>query len=63
MDFYDSARAERGYPLRIDLLLAYDLEQLRAVPEQASMSFAFRDPTRKRDALLAIVNVLGKGEG
>ncbi len=62
MDFYESARAERGYPLRLDILLAYDLDQLVARPEGASMSFAFKNPDRKRDALLGIVNILSAAE-
>lgn len=62
MDFYESARAERGYSLRLDILIAYDLDQLVAVPEKASLSFAFKHPDRKREALLTVINVLGAGE-
>lgn len=61
-DFYESALAERGYSLRLDLLIVYDLDHLVAVPEGASMSFAFKHPDRKREALMAIVNILGAGE-
>ena len=62
MDFFESAYSERGYHLRIDILMAYDLDQLVPVPEDASMTFVFKHPERKREALLGIVNVLGAGE-
>ncbi len=56
-DFFESARAERGYSLRLDILIAYDLNLLVAVPAGATMSYAFKYPDRKRDALLAVINV------
>jgi hypothetical protein len=64
-DFYDGAMADRGYPIRLDLLLLYDREQLTEVdcsalwpgqaPEPESSAYAFRDPDRKPDALLGVV--------
>lgn len=64
-DFYHGALADRGYSVRLDLLLIYDREQLVEIdcsalwpdssPEPESSSFAFRFPERKRDALLGIV--------
>ena len=62
MDFYESALGERGYSLRIDILMAFDLEQLVAVPEGASMGYAFKYPDRKQEALLGVVNILRAGE-
>ena len=58
-DFYDSAKAERGYPLRLDVLVAYDLEQLEPVPDDRSMAYVFRDPADRLSAVAAIINVPG----
>ncbi len=32
-DFYSSALSERGYSLRIDILIAYDLDQLAVLDQ------------------------------
>jgi len=66
-DFFHGAITDRGYPIRLDLLLIYDREQLTEVdcsalwpdqaPEPESSAFAFRDPGRKTDALLGIVHL------
>ena len=55
-DFYESARAERGYSLRIDLLLAYDLGQLVVVPVEASQGYSFKDPEQKPTALFGYIH-------
>lgn len=54
-----------GRPGRIDLLTIYDATQLKMVTHRYEGrtdvkrdGFAFRDPSRKRDALLGIVKVL-----
>ena len=61
-DFFESARAERGYPLRLDLLIAYDLDQLVPIPDEGSQGFAFKHPDRKPEALRGIVSILRVGE-
>ena len=58
MDFYESAYAERGYSLRLDLLIVYDLNHLEAVPEDDPKGYAFKYPDRKKDALLGIIHIL-----
>ena len=58
MDFYESARAERGYSLRIDILIVYDLDQLLAVPEDDPKGYTFKHPDRKPEALLGVINIL-----
>jgi hypothetical protein len=71
-DFYGGTRLERGFPLRLDLVLIYDLEHLEmaATPRdrgpienspgglQDCCLFRFRDPDRKSEALLGIVKLL-----
>jgi len=61
-DFFESALAERGYSLRMDILIAYDLDQLVAVHREYLQGYAFRDPTRKQAALLGLVNILREDE-
>lgn len=61
-DFYESARAERGDPLRLHVLAVYDLDQLVPIPDLTSQSFAFKHPDRRPDALRGIVNILRAGE-
>ena len=64
MDFFESALGEpgRGYSMRMDILLAFDLDQLVAVPPEEPRGYAFKDPDRKTAALLGVVNVLRQGE-
>jgi hypothetical protein len=60
-DFYKGALADRGYSIRLDLLLVYDRQQLLGVPNddvEDCCLYAFRQPDRKRDALLGIVKIL-----
>jgi hypothetical protein len=59
--FYVGALADRGYSVRLDILMLYDLDQLEPVlgglPEQ-SYEFAFKHPDRKREALLGVIKIL-----
>ena len=68
--FYEDAPVDRGYPLRIDLLLVYDQSQLvpaqkvdrdkpSARPRLESYLFRFRWPERKKEALLGLVKIPG----
>ena len=67
--FYENALLDRGYRLRIDLLVIYDLNQLiRAEKEDLSKPgvhprlepflFRFKDPEHKLQALLGIIKLL-----
>ncbi len=66
-DFYASALNEpgRGYSMRIDLLLAFDLDRLTMVRDDngQQQGFRFADPETKREALLAILSILNADEG
>jgi hypothetical protein len=66
--FYEDAPTDRGYPLRIDLLLIYDRDQLvpaekvdpekpRVRPRLESFLFRFKDPKKKPEALLGLVKI------
>jgi hypothetical protein len=63
-DFYESAltEPERGYSMRMDILIVYDLDALVAVPKDRPRGYAFKHPDRKPEALLAIINVLAAEE-
>lgn len=67
--FYEDAPGDRGHPLRIDLLLIYDKDQLlpadhpdpgrpRVRPRLESFLYRFKDPQHKRDALWGLVKIL-----
>jgi len=66
--FYEDAPTDRGYPLRIDLLLIYDRSQLvqaeKVDPEKPSVRpplesflFRFKYPERKKEALLGLIKI------
>lgn len=63
-DFYEGALADRGFRIRIDLILIYDLSHLRIFPidygngDIGNECFVFNDPEQKREALLGIIKVL-----
>jgi hypothetical protein len=60
-DFYEGALADRGYSIRLDLLLIYDRQQLLGLPDDGVEDcclYTFRQPDRKREALLGIVKIL-----
>lgn len=67
--FYENVLLDRGYRLRLDLLVIYDLHQLMPAekidpalpgvePHLETYMFRFRDPARKPQALLGIVKLL-----
>lgn len=67
-NFYENAPIDRGYPLRIDLLIIYDrngLVQADKVdrsrpsidPRLEKYLFRFRDPEHKNRALLGIIKI------
>ena len=73
-DFYGGTLYDRGYAVRLDLLMLYDLDALDPVPirwtpegpvpstEPASptesSAFTFKQPDQKQKALLGIVKIL-----
>ena len=62
-DFYHSALEDRGYRVRLELIMVYDRSKLLMVEhlydgKRESDGFAFRDPARKPETLLAIVKLL-----
>ena len=67
--FYENALLDRGYRVRIDALIIYDADKLirakkidlkakNARPETMECLYKFKNPKRKRDALVAIVKIL-----
>lgn len=63
-DFYHGAQGDRGYHLRIDLVMIYDPKKLTIVEHlygedvEESDGFVFKNPDHKADALLGIIKVL-----
>lgn len=66
--FYEFPPKLRGQPVRVDILVIYDLAKLKAVrtththegyPVTKRDGFVFRDPARKAEALLGIIKVTG----
>jgi hypothetical protein len=59
--FYEGARADRGYSVRLDVLMLYDLDQMQPVndhiPEEC-YEFSFKHPDRKQEALLGLIKIL-----
>lgn len=62
--FYRSAIGLHGKPTRIDILIIYDATKLKAVVHQYEGrtdkkrdGFVFREPTRKRSAVLGIIKI------
>ncbi len=69
--FYENALLDRGYRLRIDLLVVYDLNQLTKAekvdlskpgvhPRLEPYLFRFKDPEHRPEALLGIIKLLSK---
>lgn len=65
--FYESPLRVRGYSVRVDILVVYDLSKLKAVrtshthegrPITKRDGYVFRDPTHKAQAILAIIKIL-----
>jgi hypothetical protein len=68
-DFYENALQDRGHPVRIDLLILYDINKLepaklknqgsdRIEHRLAKYLYRFKDRENKRNALLGIVKIL-----
>ena len=68
-DFYEHAPLDRGYPVRIDILMIYNynsLQQARLIdPESPRVDtryekylYKFKDNVNKKNALLAVVKIL-----
>jgi hypothetical protein len=71
-DFWAGTLFERGFSLRLDLLLIYDLDHLKMLgqPQDRGLNeeevgglqdgclFRFRYPERKPEALLGIIKIL-----
>jgi hypothetical protein len=70
--FYGGALADRGYSIRLDVILIYDLDQLQPCPIQwtsegpmpgpppppeASCEFTFKHPDQKQQALLGVIKI------
>jgi len=67
-NFYVNTVGDRGYAVRIDLLMMYDAKKMRRAklvrPEMkrdrerwGDLLYAFRDPERKKDALVGLVKI------
>ena len=68
-DFYENAPQDRGYPVRIDLLVLYSTNKLElaklknpaseeADPRLAKYLYKFKDSKNKRGALLGVIKIL-----
>jgi hypothetical protein len=68
-DFYENAPLDRGYPVRIDLLLLYDPDKMelaglkkpdspRVSPDLEKYLYRFKDRKNQQKALLGIVKIL-----
>lgn len=63
-DFYHGAQGDRGYHLRIDLVMIYDAAKLTLVEHlygeniEESDGFVFNEPEHKTDALLGMIKIL-----
>lgn len=68
-NFYENAPIDRGYPVRIDLLLLYDAKQLQPAPKSnlkiagvnpkfEKYLYRFRNRNNKKAALVGIVKIL-----
>jgi len=61
LHFYEGTLADRGYSIRLDILMLYDLDQLQPVYDQVpeeSYEFAFKHPERKHEALVGLIKIL-----
>ena len=64
--FYESPKKLRGQPVRVDILVIYDLTKLKAVRTTHTHEgyhvtkrdgFVFKDPNKKHEAVLGIIKV------
>lgn len=63
-NFYEGALQDRGYRVKLDVVLIYDLSQLEFVPvdygngDMGRDAFRFKDPANKAKALLGIIKIV-----
>jgi uncharacterized protein (DUF952 family) len=64
-DFYSGSLGDRGYAIRIDVVIIYDANKLTKVEHlygddvEESDGFVFRDPAHKPEAVLSILKIVG----
>ncbi len=62
LDFFEGTLADRGYSIRLDILMLYDLHQLQPVVHdlapEVCYEFSFKHPDRKQEALLGVIRIL-----
>lgn len=61
-DFYEGALQDRGYSLKIDLIIIYDISQLQIIPIQyedgiGEESFKFKHSDKKNEAVMGIITL------
>ncbi|MDD5012275.1 MAG: hypothetical protein PHQ66_01355 [Candidatus Nanoarchaeia archaeon] len=72
-DFYEGAVIDRGYSVRLDILIIYNLDKLKSAPmkwgsegplyteEEISVKdtlcYQFKNPKNKKDAILGIIRI------
>jgi hypothetical protein len=60
--FYDGALADRGYSIRLDVVMIYDLNQLEPclepIPVEQCYEYRFKDPEQRQRALLGVIKIL-----
>lgn len=63
-DFYNGSLGDRGYAIRIDIVIIYDANQLKKVEHlygedvEESDGFVFREPDHKPNAVLGVLKIL-----
>lgn len=62
-DFYEGAIQDRGYLLKIDLVVIYNLNQLELIPIRyddgiGEDAYRFRHPDHKKEAVLGYIKIL-----
>ena len=62
-DFYEGAKEDRGYPVRVDIIILYDPQKLKMIKkvygnQEESDCFTFKDSKNKTKALLGVIRVL-----
>ncbi len=62
-DFYEGALADRGYSVRVDILLFYDPDKLEMIPikyaenDIGEDAWKFKFPEQKKEALIGIIQI------
>lgn len=62
-DFYEGALYDRGYSLKIDLIVIYDISHLEVIPIKyddgiGRESFKFKNPEKKQSAVLGFIKII-----